>query len=124
LAEAINAPLSGDEKVDYIVRRNQVEAARVLLQVRTQMMLEAGGSRLVSFPLPSLVNPEDAVEAHAAALRAISDGRITPAEGRDVSRMISSWVESMKAVRWQPLRKREQWEDPHMGRASRTNKGS
>lgn len=104
LKEIIDARLTGDEAVDYMLRRNQTEAARVLLQVRTRMMLEADGSRPKSFVVPSLDHPDDAVKAQAATIRAVANGQLTPAEGSDVSKMITAWVQSLKATRLNPLK--------------------
>jgi hypothetical protein len=91
--EIINAPLTGDEAIDNMTRRNQTEAANVLLRVRTRMMLEADG----------LEHPDDAVKAQAATIRAVANGQLTPSEGADVSKMITAWVQSMKATRLNPL---------------------
>jgi hypothetical protein len=106
LHEIINAPLTGDEAIDYMTRRNQTEAAGVLLRVRTRMMLEADGSRPKSFTLPPLERPDDAVQAQAATIRAVANGQLTPAEGADVSKMITAWVASMKATRLNPLKEK------------------
>jgi hypothetical protein len=104
LKDTIDAQLTGDEQVDYMLRRNQTEAARVLLQVRTRMMLEADGSRPKSFTLPPLEHPDDAVKAQAATIRAVSNGQLTPAEGADVSKMITAWLAPLKASRMNPLK--------------------
>jgi len=61
LIDIIDEPLSGDVKDDYFLRQNQIEAANVLLRVKTRMMRELAdaGTRPVSFPMPKLERPED-----------------------------------------------------------------
>jgi hypothetical protein len=65
----MHAPLTGDAKKDYFARRNVVEAAAVLLRVRTPLIKAAASEPVV---------PSPANRAAMDLLNSINAGRYKP----------------------------------------------
>lgn len=99
MVEILDEPLTGDRQVDFALRRGKIEAGRALLSLRPLPQ-----DRLVSFQMPALNSPEDAVKAQADIVWAVANRQLTPAEGADVSKVITAWVASLKATRLNPLK--------------------
>jgi hypothetical protein len=66
LVGIIDTPLTGNEQSDFLLRRNQVEACRVILQLRPTPLP-------TTFPMPRLESVADAVSAHAAVIEAVRE---------------------------------------------------
>lgn len=99
MVEILDEPLTGDRQHDFAIRRSKIEAGRALLSLRPAFQ-----DRRVIFPMPSLIHPDDAVGAQAEVIRAVANGILTPAEGGEISKMITAWVQSLKATRLNPLK--------------------
>lgn len=50
----------------------------------------------VSFELPRIERPADAVAAHSAILAAVANGEITPGEAAEVSKLIDGFVKTIE----------------------------
>jgi hypothetical protein len=57
-----------------------------------ERLLPPRRERTVQFDLPPLENPEDAVAAAEAVLRAVADGELTPGEAMQMHRLIESFA--------------------------------
>ena len=53
--------------------------------------------RPVSFQLPPLTSARDAAQASAALLQAVADGELTPLEAAELAKLVTSYVEALKA---------------------------
>jgi len=100
LLDILDAPLSGNEQRDFLLRRNQIEAAKALLALRPALAP-------ATFPLSGLERPEDAVAAQAAVIKAVSSGTILPFDGAEISRAIECWLRALKASKLRPFNKKE-----------------
>ena len=61
-------------------------------------LLPARRDRAVSFHLPKLTSAKDAVAASAAILDAVASGDLTPVEASELSKLVSNYVEALKAT--------------------------
>jgi hypothetical protein len=100
LVGIIDTPLTGNEQSDFLLRRNQVEACRVILQLKPTPLP-------TTFPMPRLESVADAVSAHAAIIEAVSGGKLAPLEGAEISRAVEGWVRALKATKLRPFSKKE-----------------
>ena len=105
LVGIIDTPLTGNEQSDFLLRRNQVEACRVILQLKPTPLP-------TTFPMPRLESVADAVSAHAAVIEAVSSGKLAPLEGAEISRAVEGWVRALKASKLRPFNKKEPRSDP------------
>jgi hypothetical protein len=105
LFEILDEPLIGQVHHDFLLRRAQIEAARVMLALRPP-------SAPTTFPMPRLESVADAVSAQAAVLAAVADGKLLPLEGAEISRAVEGWLRALKASKSRPFNKREPRSDP------------
>ena len=69
-------------------------AARIILD----RIAPARRDSPVTFTLPKIKRPADAVAASAAILAAVADGRITPGEALEVSKLIEGFVKTLEVA--------------------------
>jgi hypothetical protein len=94
----------GQVHLDFLLRRAQIEAARVMLSLKPTPLP-------VTFPMPRLESMADAVSAHAAIIEAVSVGKLALLEGAEISRALEGWVRALKATKLRPFNKKEPTSD-------------
>jgi hypothetical protein len=75
-------------------RDGDMTAARIVLD----RILPARRDNPVTFALPKIKRPADAVAASAALLAAVAGGRLTPGEALEVSRLIDGFVKTLEVA--------------------------
>jgi hypothetical protein len=75
-------------------RAGDMTAARIVLD----RILPARRDNPVTFALPKIKRPADAVAASAAILAAVGDGRLTPGEALEVSKLIEGFVKTLEVA--------------------------
>ena len=75
-------------------RAGDMTAARIVLD----RILPARRDNPVTFALPKIKRPADAVAASAALLSAVADGRLTPGEALEVSKLIEGFVKTLEVA--------------------------
>jgi len=75
-------------------RAGDMTAARIVLD----RIAPARRDNPVAFPLPKIKRPADAVAASAAILSAVADGRLTPGEALEVSKLIEGIVKTLEVA--------------------------
>ena len=75
-------------------RDGDMTAARIVLD----RILPARRDNPVTFALPKIMRPADAVAASAAILSAVADGRLTPGEALEVSKLIEGFVKTLEVA--------------------------
>jgi hypothetical protein len=75
-------------------RDGDMTAARIVLD----RILPARRDNPVTFALPKIKRPADAVAASAAILSAVADGRLTPGEAFEVSKLIEGFVKTLEVA--------------------------
>ena len=86
-ANIVNAVLTA-------ARAGDMTAARIVLD----RILPARRDNPVTFALPKIKRPADAVAASAALLSAVADGRLTPGEALEVSKLIEGFVKTLEVA--------------------------
>jgi hypothetical protein len=86
-ANIVNAVLTA-------AREGDMTAARIVLD----RILPARRDNPVTFALPKIKRPADAVAASAALLAAVADGRLTPGEALEVSKLIGGFVKALEVA--------------------------
>jgi hypothetical protein len=67
------------------------------------LLLPARKDRHVTMDLPAIHSAEDALEASRVVVEAIADGRLTPAEGGELTRAIESQIKLFEVVNLEEL---------------------
>ena len=62
------------------------------------MIAPARRDNLVSFDLPEIKRPADAVVASAAVLGAVADGSLTPGEAGEISKLIDGFIRTLEVA--------------------------
>jgi len=75
-------------------RSGDMTAARIVLD----RIAPARRDNPVAFALPKIKRPADAVAASAAILSAVADGRLTPGEALEVSKLIEGFVKALEVA--------------------------
>jgi hypothetical protein len=75
-------------------RAGDMTAARIVLD----RIAPARRDNPVAFALPKIKRPADAVAASAAILSAVADGRLTPGEALEVSKLIEGFVKALEVA--------------------------
>jgi len=75
-------------------RDGDMTAARIVLD----RILPARRDNPVTFALPKITRPADAVAASAAILAAVADGSLTPGEALEVSKLIEGFVKTLEVA--------------------------
>jgi Family of unknown function (DUF5681) len=75
-------------------RDGDMTAARIVLD----RIAPARRDNPVTFALPKIKRPADAVAASAAILSAVADGRLTPGEALEVSKLIEGFVKTLEVA--------------------------
>jgi hypothetical protein len=75
-------------------RAGDMTAARIVLD----RIVPARRDNPVTFVLPKIKRPADAVAASAAVLSAVADGRLTPGEALEVSKLIEGFVKTLEVA--------------------------
>jgi hypothetical protein len=75
-------------------RAGDMTAARIVLD----RIAPARRDNPVAFALPKIKRPADAVAASAAILSAVADGRLTPGEALEVSKLIEGFVKTLEVA--------------------------
>jgi hypothetical protein len=75
-------------------RAGDMTAARIVLD----RIAPARRDNPVAFALPKIKRPADAVAASAAVLSAVADGRLTPGEALEVSKLIEGFVKTLEVA--------------------------
>jgi hypothetical protein len=75
-------------------RSGDMTAARIVLD----RIAPARRDSPVTFALPKIKRPADAVAASAAILSAVADGRLTPDEALEVSKLIEGFVKTLEVA--------------------------
>ena len=75
-------------------RDGDMTAARIVLD----RILPARRDNPVTFALPKIKRPADAVAASAAILAAVADGRLTPGEALEISKLIDGFVKTLEVA--------------------------
>jgi hypothetical protein len=75
-------------------RAGDMTAARIILD----RIAPARRDSPVTFTLPKIKRPADAVAASAALLSAVADGRLTPGEALEVSKLIEGFVKTLEVA--------------------------
>jgi hypothetical protein len=75
-------------------RAGDMTAARIVLD----RIAPARRDNPVTFALPKIKRPADAVAASAAILSAVADGRLTPGEALEVSKLIEGFVKTLEVA--------------------------
>jgi Family of unknown function (DUF5681) len=75
-------------------RAGDMTAARIVLD----RIAPARRDNPVTFALPKIKRPADAVAASAAILSAVADGRLTPGEALEVSKLIEGFVKTIEVA--------------------------
>ena len=75
-------------------RDGDMTAARIVLD----RIAPARRDSPVAFALPKIKRPADAVAASAAILAAVADGRLTPGEALEVSKLIEGFVKTLEVA--------------------------
>ena len=81
--------------VDAVVdaaRKGDMAAAKIILD----RIAPVRRDRPVSFDLPKIERPADAVAASAAILDAVSEGALTPGEAAEISKLIEGAVKTLR----------------------------
>ncbi len=91
LAEDVEAIV---KMVTDAAKQGDMTAARIILD----RILPARKDNPVSFDLPRLEAPADAVAAHAAIIEAVAGGDLTPDEGETLAKLIDGFVRSVELV--------------------------
>jgi len=86
-ANIVNAVLTA-------ARAGDMTAARIVLD----RILPARRDNPVTFALPKIKRPADAVAASAALLSAVADGRLTPGEALEISKLIDGFVKTLEVA--------------------------
>ena len=73
-------------------RKGDMAAAKIILD----RIAPARRDRPVSFDLPKIERPADAVAASAAILDAVSEGALTPGEAAEISKLIEGVVKTLR----------------------------
>jgi len=75
-------------------RSGDMTAARIVLD----RIAPARRDNPVAFALPKIKRPADAVAASVAVLSAVADGRLTPGEALEVSKLIEGFVKALEVA--------------------------
>jgi hypothetical protein len=75
-------------------RAGDMTAAKIVLD----RIAPARRDSPVTFTLPKIKRPADAVAASAAILAAVADGRLTPGEALEVSKLIEGFVKTLEVA--------------------------
>ena len=75
-------------------RAGDMTAAKIVLD----RIAPARRDSPVPFTLPKIKRPADAVAASAAILAAVADGRLTPGEALEVSKLIEGFVKTLEVA--------------------------
>ena len=75
-------------------QKGDMTAARIVLN----RIAPARRDNPVSFELPKIERPSDAVAANAAILSAVADGNLTPGEALEVSKLIEGFVKTLEVA--------------------------
>jgi len=75
-------------------RDGDMAAARIVLD----RILPARRDNPVTFTLPKIKRPADAVAASSALLAAVAGGRLTPGEALEVSKLIDGFVKTLEVA--------------------------
>jgi hypothetical protein len=75
-------------------RAGDMTAARIVLD----RIAPARRDNPVAFALPKIKRPADAVAASVAVLSAVADGRLTPGEALEVSKLIEGFVKTLEVA--------------------------
>jgi hypothetical protein len=75
-------------------RAGDMTAARIVLD----RIAPARRDNPVTFALPKIKRPADAVAASAAILSAVADGRLTPGEALEISKLIDGFVKTLEVA--------------------------
>jgi hypothetical protein len=90
-----------DGEADAIVRK-AVEQAKngdpVALRLCLERIIPPRRERPISFELPPIQAPTDALKATAALIAAVGAGDITPSEAAELAKLIEGYVKSMEAT--------------------------
>jgi len=86
-ANIVNAVLTA-------ARAGDMTAAKIVLD----RIAPARRDSPVTFTLPKIKRPADAVAASAAILAAVADGRLTPGEALEVSKLIEGFVKTLEVA--------------------------
>src|SRR5215213_735678 len=89
-----------DGEADALTRK-AVEMAlagdTTALRLCLDRLLPPRKDRPVSFSLPPLTCARDAAQASSALLQAVTEGELTPLEAAELSKLVVSYVEALKA---------------------------
>ena len=75
-------------------RAGDMTAARIVLD----RIAPARRDNPVSFELPKIERPSDAVAASAAILAAVADGSLTPCEAAEISKLVEGFVRTVEVT--------------------------
>lgn len=96
---AMEALLDGEAEE---LTRKAIELAKcgdmAALRLCMDRLLPARRDRAVNFELPKLASAKDALNASAAILEAVASGDLTPTEASELSKLVSNYVEALKAT--------------------------
>ncbi len=72
----------------------KVAAANAILDRSTGR--PAPADEAVSFTLPAMTSPNDAVQAAAALVGAVASGKLAPSEAAELGKLVGAYVEAVK----------------------------
>ena len=75
-----------------------MEGDTVALRLCLERIIPARRDRPVSFELPKIDRPADAVAASAAILAAVADGSLTPSEAAEISKLVEGFVRTVEVT--------------------------
>ena len=75
-----------------------MEGDGVALRLCLERIIPARRDRPVSFALPKIERPSDAVAASAAILAAVADGSLTPCEAAEISKLVGGFVRTVEVT--------------------------
>jgi hypothetical protein len=82
------------------IGRKAIEKAKegdaTALRLCLERILPPLKDRPISFAMPALATPDDAVKATAAIASAVADGELTPMEAGELSRLIDGFVKAFE----------------------------
>jgi hypothetical protein len=95
--KAVEALLQGEaEALTRKAIESALEGDGVALRLCLDRIAPARRDNPVSFDLPKIERPSDAVAAHTAILAAVASGEMTPGEAVEVAKLIDGFVKTLE----------------------------
>ena len=94
----VEALMEGEsEAVSRVAIAKALEGDMLAIRLILDRIAPARKERSVTFTMPPMKAPEDAVAAMSAILQAVAEGEVTPSEASELAKLVDTFVKVLEA---------------------------